>query len=298
MSFSVRVKNELCKTPMQRPCCTRSEAYGALLYASAFSHREIRLSTEHAAVAKRMQALLQRGFSVDTEPKTLGRKLQLALTEEKTIIRVFDTLGYDFKSHISYHLNRNILENDCCIPSFLRGVFLMAGTVAGPEKKSHLEISSVHQSLAGEVMSLMLDLQLAPKLAQRRGAHVLYFKDSASVEDFLTLLGAPHAAMELMEAKVEKNIRNTINRQVNCETANLVKAADASARQIAAIRKALDRRGETAFPENLRETVRLRLQHPTDSLAELARRFDPPLSKPGLSHRLKKITELASSEER
>ena len=100
-----------------------------------------------------------------------------------------------------------------------------------------------------------------------------------------------------MEAKVEKNIRNTINRQVNCETANLIKATDASARQIAAIRAVLDRHGEEGFPENLRETVRLRLQYPTDSLSELAQRFDPPISKPGLSHRLKKITELASKED-
>ena len=112
-----------------------------------------------------------------------------------------------------------------------------------------------------------------------------------------TRIGAPHAAMALMEAKVEKNLRNTINRQVNCETANLVKTADAAARQIAAIRAVLDTRGEEAFPENLRETVRLRLDYPTDTLAELAQRFDPPISKPGLSHRLKKITEFASKED-
>ena len=117
------------------------------------------------------------------------------------------------------------------------------------------------------------------------------------MEDFLTRIGAPHAAMALMEAKVEKNLRNTINRQVNCETANLVKTADAAARQIAAIRAVLDTRGEEAFPENLRETVHLRLAYPTDTLAELAQRFDPPISKPGLSHRLKKITEFASKED-
>ena len=102
--------------------------------------------------------------------------------------------------------------------------------------------------------------------------------------------------MELMQAKVEKNLRNTINRQVNCETANLVKAADASARQIAAIKSVLREGGEEAFPDNLRETVRLRLSYPTDSLTELAQRFDPPISKPGLSHRLKKITEFAAKE--
>ena len=296
MSFSTEVKNELCRISMQRTCCTRAEAYGALLHASVFSHKEIRLSTENAAVARRLQALLQRAFFVVCEPQRVGRKLQLAVTGTEAVGRIFDALGYDRKSHITYHLNRNVLEEDCCIAAFVRGAFLMAGTVAGPEKKSHLELKTTHQSLAGEETSLLLDLGLAPKQMRRGSAHILYFKDGASVEDFLARIGAPHAAMELMEAKVEKNIRNTINRQVNCETANLVKAADASARQIAAIRAVLSTRGEEGFPENLRETVRLRLEYPTDSLAELAQRFDPPLSKPGLSHRLRKITELASKE--
>ena len=296
MSFSTEVKNELCRVSMQRVCCTRAEAYGALLHASAFSHKEIRLNTENAAVARRLQALLQRAFFVVCEPQCVGQKHQLIITEAEQIGRIFDALGYDRKSHITYHLNRNVLEEDCCIASFLRGAFLMAGTVAGPDKKSHLELKTARQSLAGEETSLLLDLGLSPKQMRRGSAHILYFKDGTSVEDFLTRIGAPRAAMELMEAKVEKNIRNTINRQVNCETANLVKAADASARQIAAIRAVLGTRGEEGFPENLRETVRLRLEYPTDSLAELAQRFDPPISKPGLSHRLKKIIELASKE--
>nr|WP_297275459.1 DNA-binding protein WhiA [uncultured Agathobaculum sp.] len=297
MSFSTEVKNELCRVSMQRACCTRAEAYGALLHATVFSHREIRLSTENSVIARRLQALLQRAFFVVCEPQRQGRKYQIVLEQPTQIGRIFDVLGYDRKSHITYHLNRNELEEECCLASFLRGAFLMAGTVAGPDKKSHLELKSGHQSLAREETSLLLDLGLSPKLAQRGGSCLLYFKDGASVEDFLTRIGAPHAAMALMEAKVEKNLRNTINRQVNCETANLVKTADAAARQIAAIRAVLDTRGEEAFPENLRETVRLRLAYPTDTLAELAQRFAPPISKPGLSHRLKKITEFASKED-
>lgn len=297
MSFSTEVKNELCRVSMQRACCTRAEAYGALLHATVFSHREIRLSTENSVIARRLQALLQRAFFVACESQRQGRKYQIVLEQPTQIGRIFDVLGYDRKSHITYHLNRNELEEECCLASFLRGAFLMAGTVAGPDKKSHLELKSGHQSLAGEETSLLLDLGLSPKLAQRGGSCLLYFKDGASVEDFLTRIGAPHAAMALMEAKVEKNLRNTINRQVNCETANLVKTADAAARQIAAIRAVLDTRGEEAFPENLRETVRLRLAYPTDTLAELAQRFAPPISKPGLSHRLKKITEFASKED-
>ena len=259
MTFSTEVKNELCRVSMQRACCTRAEAYGALLHASVFSHREIRLSTENAAVARRLQALLQRAFFVVCEPQKNGRKLQLSMTGSVQIARIFDALGYDHKSHITYHLNRNVLEEECCIASFLRGAFLMAGTVAGPDKKSHLELKTTHASLAGEETSLLLDLGLSPKQARRGSALLLYFKDSASIEDFLTRIGAPRAAMGLMEAKVEKNIRNTINRQVNCETANLMKVTDASARQIAAIRAVLDAHGEEGFPENLRETVHLSL---------------------------------------
>ena len=297
MSFSTEVKNELCRVSMQRACCTRAEVYGALLHASVFSHKEIRLSAENMTVVRRLQALLPRAFFVECEPQKAGRKQQLVLTEPAQIGRVFDALGYDCKSHITYHINRNLLEEDCCIASFLRGAFLMGGTVAGPDKKSHLELKTTHQSLSGEETSLMLDLGLSPKQARRGSAYLLYFKDGASAEDFLTRIGAPHAAMELMQAKVEKNLRNTINRQVNCETANMMKAADASARQIVAIQALIDSRGEDAFPGNLWETVRLRLEYPTDSLSELAQRFDPPISKPGLSHRLKKIIELAERED-
>ena len=271
MSFSTEVKNELCRVSMQRACCTRAEVYGALLHASVFSHKEIRLSAENMTVVRRLQALLQRAFFVECEPQKAGRKQQLVLTEPAQIGRVFDALGYDCKSHITYHINRNLLEEDCCIASFLRGAFLMGGTVAGPDKKSHLELKTTHQSLSGEETSLMLDLGLSPKQARRGSAYLLYFK--------------------------EKNLRNTINRQVNCETANMMKAADASARQIAAIQALIDSRGEDAFPGNLWETVRLRLEYPTDSLSELAQRFDPPISKPGLSHRLKKIIELAEKED-
>ena len=177
MSFSTEVKNELCRVSMQRACCTRAEVYGALLHASVFSHKEIRLSAENMTVVRRLQALLQRAFFVECEPQKAGRKQQLVLTEPAQIGRVFDALGYDCKSHITYHINRNLLEEDCCIASFLRGAFLMGGTVAGPDKKSHLELKTTHQSLSGEETSLILDLGLSPKQARRGSAYLLYFKD-------------------------------------------------------------------------------------------------------------------------
>ena len=143
---------------------------------------------------------------VECEPQKAGRKQQLVLTEPAQIGRVFDALGYDCKSHITYHINRNLLEEDCCIASFLRGAFLMGGTVAGPDKKSHLELKTTHQSLSGEETSLMLDLGLSPKQARRGSAYLLYFKDGAS-GGFPTRIA--HAAMERCR-RSGKNLHNTI----------------------------------------------------------------------------------------
>ena len=295
MSFSTEVKNELCSVSMSRACCTRAEAYGALLHASVFSHKEIRLSAENAVVVRRLQALLQRAFFVDSEAESCGRKQQLIINDPPRIGRIFDALGYDRKNHITYHLNRNVLEEDCCIAAFLRGAFLMAGTVAGPDKKSHLELKSTHQSLTGEETSLMLDLGLAPKQARRASAQLLYFKDSASVEDFLTRIGAPHAAMELMQAKVEKNLRNTINRQVNCETANIHKTVSAAVKQTEDIRYLKAAGGFSDLSEELLETADLRLENPEASLKELGLMHNPPIGKSGVNHRLRKLSNLAET---
>ncbi len=297
MSFSSEVKKELCGVPILKRCCARAEAYGALLNASAFSHTEIRLSFSDPDTARRMCMLLQRAFSVRCEPQSSGKKSLVVLDDPLRIGRVFEALGYDFKNHVSYHINRNVIEDECCMASYLRGAFLMTGTVASPDKKCHLELRSAKKGLSGQEASLLLDLGLSPKITMRHNNYVLYFKDSASIKALLTLIGAPESAMAIMRAKAEKELRNTVNRQVNCEAANLAKTANAAARQTGLILSALRKKGEEAFPENLRETLRLRLEFPDDSLSELALRFDPPLSKPGVGHRLKKITEIAAKED-
>ncbi len=297
MSFSSEIKKELCDVPVAGKCCAIAEAYGAMLNGSAFSHLEIRLSTSDPAIAGRLSLIIKSAFSIDCLPVNSGHKYLLALNDPRRIGLVFDAFGYDLKSHISYHINRNIIENECCMASYLRGVFLMMGAVASPDKKNHFELRSARRGLAGEEASLLLDLGFFPKTAKRGNAYVLYFKDSSSAESLLRLIGAPVSAEKLKKAKVEKNLRNTVNRQVNCEAANLVKAANAAAKQTDIIRSVLEKYGEDAFPEKLRETARLRLEYPDDTLSELASRFDPPLSKPGLGHRLKKIMELAAKED-
>ena len=295
MSFSEKTKNELCRAPLSRSCCQLAEIYGMLLYAAVFTHREIRMATGSQAIARRAALLLERVFGVRTELEISGRRRVLHITDERSLRTILTMLGYDFKSHITYHLNRNMVENECCAASFLRGVFLAGGTVAGPDKKSHLEIQCAHQSLCREVVSLMLDCGMQPKTTVRRTSYLIYLKDTAGIEDLLTRIGASRAALAIMEAQVEKNLRTNINLQVNCETANLVKTTDVSARQIAAIERALSIGGIEIYPENLRQTVDLRVANPTASLSELAAKFDPPISKPGLNHRLRRVMQISEA---
>lgn len=295
LSFSAKTKQELCRVSLPSSCCAVAEAYGFLLFANLFSGSEIRLVTSSEEIAKRLPPLFARAFDIDIRKAKVeqGSRYRFYITEQTQLNRIFDVLGYDWPRGAGCHLHRNVIEEDCCRSAFLRGVFLTSGTVAGPDKKTHLEIATTHQALSREVMSLMLDMNMSPKIGTRKSLALLYFKDTESVEDFLTLIGAPLAAMAIMEGKVEKQLRNSVNRAVNCETANVIKASSAAAKQLMAIRKAIEIGGEDVFPESMRETVRLRLEHPTASLNELAAQFDPPISKPGLSYRLRRIVALA-----
>ena len=296
MTFSAETKTELCRAPMERACCRLAELYGILLCAPAFSDSEIRVSSSHAGLVRRAALLLSKVFDIRVQPECAGSRQTLRISDAEQLRRILSGFGYDFKPSITYHLNRNILENDCCAAAFLRGTFLMAGSVAGPDKKSHLELKISHSALARELMSLMLDSGISPRSTERAACSLIYLKGTAGIEDLLTLTGASRAAMSIMEAKVEKSLRNRVNRQVNCETANLLKTSATSQRQISAIEAALARGGIEIFPENLRETVDLRVAYPEASLSELAAKFSPPISKPGLDHRLKRILKIAEQE--
>ena len=151
-------------------------------------------------------------------------------------------------------------------------------------------------TLPAELTSVQLDLGIARKQARRAGSQLLYLKNGASIVRLLGLMGADHAAEQLQQSKREKRLRSHVNRQVNCEAANVLRATNTAAQQICSIRAYLTQKGEDAFPEALRETVALRLRYPQDSLSELAARFEPPLSKAGVSHRIRKIMQIAAKE--
>ncbi len=295
MSFAKEVREEISKTQTSKKCCIISEIYGILLVCNTFSHTYIKILTESASIAKRIQNLFKRAFNINVICKAKNNKKIIEIENPLEIAKIFETLGYDHKYHIAYNLNRNITDDSCCAYAFLKGVFLMSGSVNDPTKKSHLEISTSHNILGREIMSLMLDFNMKPKLSNRKNHTVIYFKDSGEIEDFLTRVSATNSAMKIMEAKAMKEIRNSVNRRVNCETANLGKTIDAAMKQISIIEQVIDVNGIDVFPKNLHITISMRLNNPELSLTELGEIHNPPLSKSALNHRMRKIMQICTT---
>lgn len=295
MSFSYATKAEICRDPINRKCCAIAESYGLLLYCNTFSFKEIRIITESRELAQRLPKLFKRGFNMtfDVLPVTLEKagKLTLIINTPEKLQRVFETFGFSGSKILAHHLNLSVLEDEECRPSFLKGVFLAGGSVTDPVKRYHLELVTDHYNVSRETYSLLLEMGFEPKEATRKGNFVTYFKQSAAIEDFLTTIGAPLSAMELMSQKIEKDMRNSVNRKVNCDTANVTKIVDAAIHQIAAIKKVAIDTGLDSLPHKLRDTAVLRLDNPELSLSELAELT--LLTKSCLNHRLRKLVELA-----
>ena len=273
MSFSSNVKAELCKDSLSKKSCAVAEGYGVLLYCNTFSSTEIRIITESRDFAARLPRLFKKAFGItfDQEPAAHDRgKLQFAISSEDKISRIFETLQMDLKASLTLHVNFGMLEEEAECMAYLRGAFLAGGSVTDPAKRYHLEMTTSHYKVSRETCALLIECGFSPKELSRGGNNILYFKQSDYIEDFLTAIGAQVSAMGVMEAKVEKDLRNGVNRRVNCETANLTKVVDASMGQMAAIR-ALEEAGELdKLPGKLRETALLRRENPEATLQELA----------------------------
>ena len=298
MSFSFDTKNELCRLPVQRLCCARAEAYGILLYCNTFHSSEVRVVTENPNFAARLPRLFHRAFGLrfdrQPEPETEG-KLVFQITERKKLDHITNTLGFDPRQNLVLHINFALLEEECCRSAFLRGVFFAGGSITDPLKRYHLELTTSHGQVSRELEVLLRESGYPPKSVTRNGSFVTYFKQSDQIEDFLTLIGAPVAAMNVMTAKMEKDLRNSVNRRLNCDSANVDKAVGAAQEQLEAIRK-LDAAGLLEKqPEKLRQTAALRAANPELTLSELAEEFDPPVTKSCLNHRLRKLMELSKN---
>ena len=281
--------------PVQRLCCARAEAYGVLLYGNTFSPTEVRLITESADFAARLPRLFQRAFGLkfDRLPEEERGKLIFGITDRSKLDRIINQLGYDPRQNLVLHVNFGLLEDECCRTAFLRGAFLAGGSVTDPEKRYHLELDTGHAQASREVAALLTEMGFLPHSVRRGGSSVIYFKQSEHIEDLLTTIGAPAAAMDIMTAKVDKEIRNGANRAMNCDMANVNKTIDAALEQKNAIQRLQENGRLERLPEKLRQTALLRLQYPEMSLSQLAEKCDPPVTKSCMNHRMRKLLEEA-----
>lgn len=295
MSFAGDVKNELCRSHLNRKCCARAEAYGVLLHCNTFTPQLARIITEHESFANRLPVLFQKAFRVEFDQISHGPgKRSLTVTDPEKLAVLHQAFDLD-PNALALHVNFAVLEEPCCRFAFLRGAFLAGGSVTDPAKDYHLELTTSHKSAGRELLALMREEGLNPKSSSRKGSQIIYFKQSNYIEDFLTAIGAPVSAMNVMTAKLEKDLNGSINRQVNCDAANLDKTVEAAQTQIEAIRRLQERGQLDHLPEKLQQAARLRLRYPEYTLSQLAQQHDPPLSKSTLNHRLRRLLELGQT---
>jgi len=299
MSFSSEAKAELCQAKTDRKCCALAESYGVLLYCNTFSSREIRIITASADFANRLPRLFRRAFGVGFDvlpPAEAAGKRSFIINDREKLAVIFDAFGAEIDSTLSHHINFGVIEEDCCRSAFIRGAFLAGGSVTDPEKRYHLELATAHHSVSREAYSVLLELGFSPKETERSGNWLLYFKQADAIADFFTSIGASGTALAVMSAKVDKEMRNAVTRQINCDSANADKTVAAAQEQLAAIRRIAREYGLDALPEPLKDAALLRITNPEASLSDLAQLSYPPVSKSCLSHRLKKIMTMAPKD--
>lgn len=297
VSFSAAAKTEICRVFPQKRCCALAECFGILLYCNSFGADGIRIITESREFATNLPKLFKKAFSLsfDVVPDDDATgKLVFQIHDQQKLESIMNSYGFDIHGTLALHVNLPVVEDDCCKAAFLRGAFLAGGSVTDPAKGYHMEMTTTHHSVARETSALMWEtLAFNPKNADRSGGQVLYIKQSEMISDFLTFLGAPVAAMGIMEARLEKELNNKVNRRCNCDDANTSKVVEAAQEHLAAIRILRDRGLVENLPAKLQQAIEARETNPEASLTELALMMSPPITKPAMNHRLKKIVELA-----
>ena len=300
MSFSSEIKAELCRLYNSKKSLALATCYGLLLFSGQFDARELRLVTAQPDLAALLPRLFHRAFALEFDElpaENAAGKLRFVIREPDKLEKVFSAFGLDAGATLSLHVNYGVLEEESERTAFVRGAFLAGGSATAPDKGFHLELATPHRSVSRETRSLLLELGLEARESERGGNALLYFKRADAIADFLTVIGATGASLAVQTAKIEKDMRNTITRRVNCDSANADKVVAAAQEQLEAIRRLVRSYGLEALPETLRDTALLRIANPEASLSDLALLSTPPVTKSCLSHRLKKIVQLAAAIE-
>lgn len=292
MSFSSEVKNELLSLE-SNPCCKHALSYGLLLFGRAFSSKELSILTENRAIADAYCDAITFFSSESIEPmQTDGGKFKVTVTDKSILTPVFEKLGVSDNS-VKRRVNFANIQEPCCYGAFLRGVFLACGTVTDPQKEYHLEFSVSAKGLCDDLAHVFDEYEPTPKITQRSGSYTVYFKNSSDIEDVLAIMGAMENSIAYMQAKIVKDIRNTVNRKVNFENANLARTIAAATKQYEAIAKIKEKIGFDSLPPELREIAKLRYNNRELSNSEIASMLSEALTVSGVNHRFQKLIKIA-----
>ncbi len=294
MSFSSDVKSEISKTENLSSCCLHAQVYGLVLFAH-FSKYNFSITTENTDVFELYLSYLRNYCGVEPVISDSGtKKLTAYLKSDVEKEKAFEKFGHSLKE-ATLRINRANILDECCAGAFLRGVFLACGTVTAPERGYHLEFVVPYKKLCTDLMKFLDELELKPKYIVRKGNHIIYFKDSESIEDILAIIGAQDASLYVMGIKIEKDVKNKVNRKLNFEMSNISKTVDAANLQVEAIKYIEIKTGISSLPENLQKIAYVRLENPESSLSELEKILDEPISRSGINHRLNRIVKIAEN---
>ena len=297
VSFSSAAKAEMCRSIPGKRCCALAECFGILLFCNSFQHDGIKIITESREFAYMLPKLFKKAFDMefDSYPSLVSPgKLVFQIWDEEKIAFIMEAFGFSLDQTMVLHVNYPVIEEECCKTAFLRGAFLAGGSVTDPVKGYHMELNTTHASVARETDVLIREvLSFLPKAAKRGGGHVLYLKQSELISDCLTYLGAPVAAMGIMETRLEKELNNKVNRRCNCDDANTSKVVEAAQEQLNAIRKLRESGLLENLPEKLKQAALARENNPSASLTELASMMEPSITKPAMNNRMKNLVKLA-----
>ena len=303
MSFSVEVKNELARVTGDNECCHVAELaslmrMGGTMLIGGNKSIGVNFTTENPAVARKVLTLIKKGFHLRTEVVvSRGRRLKktnsyaVRVAPSQAVAQLLVRLGIMQGDSLNISQDTGVLKKSCCRRSYLRGAFLGGGSVNKPAGDYHLELVTQSLRFAGELIAVMRSFKLNARMTDRKNDYIVYIKGGDDVSSFLQIVGAANSYMDFESVRVVKDMRNRVNRQVNCETANLQKSVDAAVRQMRDVEKLLQYKRLSELSPSVRAACEARMKNPDASMAELADLCG--ITKSGLAHRFRKIASMA-----
>lgn len=287
MSFSSDVKGELAKQFSKSRHCQMAELAAMISLNGRIDTENfgIELITDNALLLQKYALLMKQAFSID---------ISKPLSKEDAK-RVLDAIKWEPAKGEHFRADGLLVQKTCCKRAFIRGAFLSAGSISDPNKSYHFEVVCEKEEQALQLKELMQDFECDAKIVERKGHFVVYLKEGAQIVDMLNVMEAYVSLMNLENVRILKEMRNSLNRQVNCETANIKKTVSAAVKQIDDIMLIRDTIGFGKLPQHLRQMAELRLEYPDTPLKELGTLMDPPVGKSGVNHRLRKLSEIAEN---